>query len=386
MAHRSAIPQVEKTLLKDLLFNEAKVTKLAQELALAYPAFDVEGFTRQVVDEFPKLELKARIGWIAECLRNNLPEDVQDTIRIIISALPAPNDPSLTDNDFGDFIYAPYGEFLARYACSAEELELSLGALYEITKRFSAEDAIRYFINAFPDELFEQIKKWTKDENYHVRRLCSEGTRPKLPWSQKINVDYHRTVPILDNLFYDKTRYVTRSVANHLNDISKLDPDLTISTLKRWRKTGKQSDKEMDYITRHALRGLIKSGSEQALRFVGIDISNTVELLSCGVSETVILGESINISLTIRAGADTQTVVDYIILFPDSKGRLTNKKVYKFKHLALKAGIEAKINKHHSLRANMTTRKITAGTHGLHVQINGKIVAKHRFEVVDNKK
>ena len=157
---------------------------------------------------------------------------------------------------FGDFIYASYSEFVAKNGCVEERLQMSLDALYEITQRFSAEDAIRYFINARPQETLKQLLLWTSASHYHVRRLCSEGTRPKLPWSQKVNIPLTAPLEILSNLFYDTTRFVTRSVANHLNDISKSDAGLVIATLTKWRQSGNQRPQEMDYIVRHALRTL----------------------------------------------------------------------------------------------------------------------------------
>lgn len=105
-----------------------------------------------------------------------------------------------------------------------------------MTKRFSAEYSIRNFINTFPTETFEMLEDCSLSENYHERRLASEGCRPKLPWGKKLTIDYNFTIKLLDNLQMDKTRFVTRSVANHLNDISKIDALLVIETLKRWTK------------------------------------------------------------------------------------------------------------------------------------------------------
>ena len=157
-----------------------------------------------------------------ECLKKYLPADYAEAVNILLKALPEPLNENRTDDDFGDFIYAPYSDFVAHYGCIEANLAFSLAALKEMTKRFSAEDAIRYFINAFPKETLKTLYAWTSDSNYHVRRLCSEGTRPKLPWSQKINIPPEDALPILHALFADKTRYVTRSVANHLNDIAKI--------------------------------------------------------------------------------------------------------------------------------------------------------------------
>lgn len=218
----------KKFSLKDFLFNPEKVNKIAHEIKKVYPAFNQKLFVTTTLKKFPQLELKARISWIRENLKNFLPDDYRKAVNILLKALPAPNDNTLTDNDFGEFIYAPYTDFVAQYGLAPQDLSFSLNAIREMTQRFSAEDSIRYFINAHPTQTLKELLKWSRDKHYHVRRLTSEGTRPKLPWAQKINISAHQALPILNNLFYDKARYVTRSVANHMNDISKAHPDLVL--------------------------------------------------------------------------------------------------------------------------------------------------------------
>jgi 3-methyladenine DNA glycosylase AlkC len=109
--------------------------------------------------------------------------------------------------------------------------------LEEITKRFSAEYPIRAFWKTFEEETFEKFVEWSKSPYYHVRRLASEGSRPRLPWGKKILLHYTRTEVFLDVLFTDTARYVTRSVANHLNDISKIDPEFVMRKLDAWENS-----------------------------------------------------------------------------------------------------------------------------------------------------
>src|SRR3990167_5195952 len=248
-------------LLKDMLFNESKVRRLATEIASVYPAFDSKGFCKKVVSAFPEQELMERIAGIRDALYGFLPSDYRSAIKVIMSALPPALDNTKTDDDFGDFIYAPYSYYVAKYGCDKKYLSVSLKALEEITKRFSCEAALRDFINQFPKETLVATKRWAKSSEYHVRRLASEGTRPNLPWAKKIQYDALSALPILDILHTDKTRYVTRSVANHLNDISKFDADLVVRTLKLWQKEKKQTEAELTFITKHALRTLIKNVS-----------------------------------------------------------------------------------------------------------------------------
>jgi 3-methyladenine DNA glycosylase AlkC len=371
----------EKLLLKDLLFNSAKVKQLAEELSRVYPPFTQTAFVRAVLSQFPQLELKARIAWMAECLRTHLPDDYRQAVRVILRALPAPNDPNLSDDDFGDFIHAPYSEFVARFGCNAKDLDFSLDALREITMRFSAEDAIRYFINAFPERTLETLTMWSKDAHYHVRRLCSEGTRPKLPWSQKLVIPITAPVPILNNLFSDRTRFVTRSVANHVNDIAKINPELAIQLLTKWKATGRQNPKEMAFMLNHALRTRIKEGDSNALALIGVASNPKVNVSPIQMPAQVAMNSALEFSFSIEAQQDMAVVVDYIITFQSKSGRPSSK-VFKLKKCSLVKGEKLVLSKRHTLREDMTTRKLYRGRHELEIQINGQRYGKRSFQII----
>jgi 3-methyladenine DNA glycosylase AlkC len=252
--------------LKDQLFHRDKVAQIAAELSRVHPALDAPGFMAEATSRFPQLALKQRITWITDCLEKHLPGGYRRAVSILVDSLPAPCDPSKTDGDFGDFIYAPYSEYVARHGCTPERLSTSLAALREFTTRFSAEFAVRRFIDTFPNETMHVLTDWAGDEHYHVRRLCTEGTRPKLPWAATLSTPIDYAVALLDRLYADRTRYVTRSVANHVNDISKIDSDLALGLLRDWRRSDRQDVDEMDYIVRHATRSLVKRGDPRALR------------------------------------------------------------------------------------------------------------------------
>ncbi|MGB1252204.1 MAG: DNA alkylation repair protein [Candidatus Promineifilaceae bacterium] len=367
--------------LKDQLFNPEKVAYLTDLFAAVYPAFPSVSFQQMVVDAFPQLELKARIEHIAVCLQKSLPPEYLTALDIILRALPPELDACLTDDDFGDFIIAPLNHFVAMYGCSAENLTPSLNALKTITKRFSAEDAIRYFINAFPDETVAFLQRCSADENYHVRRLASEGTRAKLPWSQKLVIDYKVPLPILNALYADNTRYVTRSVANHLNDVSKLDPTLVVETLARWQKSGQQREKEMAFIVKHSLRTLVKQGNQDALALLGF--GETPEVTIRGFSThtpTVKIGEAFEFVLTIESHKAQNIMADYVMRFA-SNGNKRGRKVFKLKQVALSAGQTIAIKKKHPMRL-MTTRRLYEGTHEITLQLNGQAHGTLAFELV----
>lgn len=369
----------EKFLLKDHLFNQAKVERIAYEIHRAYPSFRKNEFSREVVAGFPERELKARITWIAECLKAYLPADYGRALGILVEALPAPNDPQLSDDDFGDFIHAPYSEFVARNGCTEKHLRVSLDALREITQRFSAEDAIRYFINAFPKETLDALLGWTENPHYHVRRLCCEGTRPKLPWSQKIHIPADAPLPILDKLFSDRTRYVTRSVANHVNDISRIAPDLAMRTLARWKKTGRQTPEEMDYIIRHALRTLIKHGNPEAMKMIGLHHSPPVSVSKLTVPKRVEMDTVLEFSFSIRAEKKVRVLIDYILHFQNKAGKPDSRKVFKLAEIDLERNGPVVVSKRHRLRERMTTRTLYPGRHEIEIQVNGKKLARAAF-------
>jgi 3-methyladenine DNA glycosylase AlkC len=333
------------------------------------------------MSRLPALELKARIAWIAECLRAALPPAYSAALRIILRALPPPLDPSRTDDDFGQFIHAPYAHFVAQYGCTSTHLATSLAALREVTQRFSAEDAIRAFLNAFPQQTMSELARWCRDSNYHVRRLCSEGTRPRLPWSVRLTLPPDAALPMLDVLHADRTRYVTRSVANHLNDIAKIEPDLVIAALKRWHAARRQTPKELDFITRHALRTLIKQGHEGALSMLGVDRDTAISLTGLRFTKHVEIGGALVFSFELVAPKGAAVVVDYAITFCKRDGAPGGRKVYKLRTCTLQKGLALAFEKKHPLRANMRTRPLYPGGHRLEILINGHVAANAVFNL-----
>ncbi len=366
--------------LKDQLFSETKVRQLAGEIKKVYPTFASKQFCQKVVSLFPQQELMERIVGIRDALYEYLPKDYREAVKIIIAALPPPLDPSKLDNDFGDFIYAPYSYYVAKYGCSKKYLKVSLKALEEITQRFSVEAALRNFLNEFPNETLAAVAIWSKANNYHVRRLASEGTRPNLPWAKKITYNTNATLPVLDTLHADSTRYVTRSVANHLNDISKLDADLVIKTLKRWYKEKKQTESELLFIARHALRTLIKDGYSGAQAFLGF-ASPKVAVKTILSKKAVKVGESQSFTVFITSQSqELQTIlVHYLIHFKKANG--TNvPKVFLLSKKTLGPKKTISLAKSHTLKP-MTTRVLHSGEHILEIKINGVSFGRYSFDL-----
>ncbi len=369
--------------LNDHLFNEESVSYLASCFKANDPLFEDTAFIEEVCDAFPELTLKQRIAKIAEVLERYLPDDFIQASTVIQASLPAPLDPKKTDDDFGKFIFAPLGEYVVRNGCTKATLETAYQTLYEITQRFSMEDAIRTFINRFPEETLQVLSIWAHDPHYHVRRLVSEGTRPLLPWSGRIIYTSQQTFPLLDVLFSDRTRYVTRSVANHLNDISKKEPDAVIKRLQLWRKENLQTETELAWMSRHALRTLLKEGNASALAFLGYGIDPKVTLVSLSLaphSESMQAGEHLEFSCEIQALEDTMLMIDYSIDFVKANGGV-KPKMFKLKKAQIKEGEHISIHKKHRLLSDATTYTLYSGEHAVTLYINGKAYGRLPFTI-----
>lgn len=367
--------------LKDQLFNSSKVEYLAALFAAQNAQFGERKFIDRVMTKLLDLELKQRIAWIAEVLTDFLPTSFPDAAIQIVNSLPPPLDENKTDDDFGDFIFAPLGEYVVRYGKQKEQVGTSLKTLKELTKRFSMEDSLRYFIRQHPQETLKELTEWCSDRNYHVRRLVSESTRPLLPWSGRIDLTPDITLPLLDRLHSDTTRYVTRSVANHLNDIAKSQPDLVVQTLKKWQDQQRQNSDELLWMTRHALRTLVKQGHADSLLLLGF---STTPKIHCGqlrlANRTLQMGDFLDFSLEITAEGDESLVIDYAIDFVKAGGK-RSVKVYKATKLKIKTGDTLTVSKKHKLHAQATTYQLYPGEHHLTIQINGQPFGRVSFDL-----
>ncbi|MGV6803850.1 MAG: hypothetical protein ACWA49_06550 [Ruegeria sp.] len=364
--------------LKDQLFNAEKTRYLAGLFAQADPRFDLDAFHAQVMCRLPELELKERMAWIARCLQDSVPGELPDVAPILLRALPPPLDPTLSDDDFGDFIFAPLGDWVV--TIGADHPELALDVFEELTQRFSMEWAIRPFLNSNPELVLERMQEWSEHPSYHVRRLVSEGTRPRLPWGLAVGLDLSDPLPLLDRLHKDPTRYVTRSVANHLNDITKKDPDLVLNRLKNWQHTGAQDADEMRWMTAHALRGLVKSGHAGAMAMLGYDPEAHLDV-SVEVNGEARIGGVLDFTVTV-AGQERQPVlVDYVVHFQRPGGKISPK-VHKLKQTSLADG-RLQLDKRHKLKGDATTFRLVPGAHQLDIQVNGRVRASVPFELLD---
>ena len=371
--------------LADRLFNAEKVAGLAWLVAGAAPSFDAAGFEAAVMARLPWLELKARIDWIAECLDAGLPGRIEALAEVIVKALPPPCDPTLGDGDFGDFIFAPLGALVVRRGLGAPGVALDL--FEALTQRFSMEYAIRPFLNAHEDVVLARLEAWCGHPHYHVRRLVSEGTRPRLPWGIDIAMAPERALPLLDALHGDETRFVTRSVANHLNDLTRAMPGVVMDRLEAWGAGGRQAADELGWMRAHALRTLVKAGDARALAMLGFPADAPLRLAALELDrERLRPGESLGFAVVLESGAKaagkTPVLVDYVLEFHRGPGLAPRRKVMKLGQGLVRPGQGLRLEKRYRLPKEATTVRVVPGPHRLEVQVNGRVLGGADFEVL----
>ena len=255
--------------------------RIATMIGAVHPKFDAPAFLRDVLDGYDALALMPRGHKIAETLRVHLPPDYPRAIKILLASIDQPA--TLPGkNPMASFLFLPHTMFVAKFGL--DHFELSMHAQHALTQRFSAEFSIREFIVKNQILAMESLRAWTRDPNEHVRRLVSEGTRPRLPWARRLRAfmrDPRPVLELLELLKDDPSLYVRRSVANNLNDIGKDHPDLLFATAARWMKDANEA---RQWIIRHALRSAVKRGEAGALRVLGYGDKARVRIHHANVS------------------------------------------------------------------------------------------------------
>ena len=361
------------------VFNPTVVNNLAQAIFQSWPDFDVTGFATHINDRLESLSFGDRNALIRDTLKAYLPDHFPKAAQILIDSLgPELAECELTGYD--GFIIMPQCDYVARSGLA--DFDISMQALFEMTKRFTAEGAIRAFIETYPDKTLQQLDQWAENENCHVRRLVSEGTRPRLPLAPRLTQFIHDPQPVLkllDKLKADPVLLVRRSVANNLNDIAKDHPDLVVDTLEAWHKS---KDKGTQWIISHASRTLVKQGHPGVLALLGYPPNPAIALKNLALNDSVVhLGQKLDFGFDVRSEADRaqNLMIDYVIHHVKANGRLTAK-VFKLTQKKLKPGETLTLSKKHPFRP-ITTRTYYPGRHLLQIQINGKVWAETAFEL-----
>ncbi len=366
------------------LLNPALVRAAAAQLA-RHGDIDAARLARLATDGLEGLEMKARALQIAGALEATLPARFDEAAALIEAALaPAEAGEAMAQLDgleqgLRGWILWPVGEFVARRGLA--EPGRALATLHALTQRFTAEFAIRPFIMAHPALVFDTLARWAGDPSHHVRRLVSEGSRPRLPWGLLLKPlirDPAPTLPLLRALQDDPSEYVRRSVANHLNDIAKDHPALVAAWLHE-HLPGASAERRA--LLRHASRTLIKAGDTAVLQAWGLGEPFRGDAALHIAPGHIRLGGSVGLVLELRSRArrPQRLVVDYAVHHVKADGS-TSPKVFKGWTLELPAQGELRLEKRHAVRP-ITTRRYFAGHHRVVVQVNGRAVAEAGFDL-----
>ena len=353
------------------IFNTERLQHIATEMTAVYPAFDAKGFLKLARTGLAELSVMQRMARVSECLHAVLPLGYEASLEVLRALAPRLN---------SGFVSMCLPQYVATYG--ADRFDVSMDALKYFTTFGSSEFAIRHFLRRDLERSLELMHAWSLDDNEHVRRLASEGCRPRLPWSfrlEQIQADPRLAAKILDNLKADTSLYVRKSVANHLNDITKDHPDWVLDLIEGWSLDNKHTA----WIAKHALRSLIKQGNLRALTLIGAGGKPEVEIVDVRVHPPVIgLGEKITLSFAVTSTvADSQRlVIDYAIDYVKANGS-TSAKVFKLKALTLPGNGTERLSRGQHIK-ELTTRRHYAGRHAVHIMVNGERLASTAFEIL----
>lgn len=359
--------------LKDVLNMEA-VAWLADCLASASPSFDAKGFIAACKDGLDGMELKQRAAHIGTCMGRFLPQHFPDAAAIVARSL-GPEVPATGENGLSVLRYFAHDSFIEQFGTDHPEAAFTLQG--EVTNRASCEFSIRAFLIKHPVRTYSQMLKWAQSDNAHHRRLASEGSRPRLPWGQRLRAfqsDPATVIAILELLKDDPVRYVQRSVANNINDISKDWPDQAVALCKDWLEGASENRK---WIVKHALRDLVKKGHSGALALSGASARPKIRIGEVSLSpKRLKIGGKLDFTVEVHSeGREAQDLlIDFVIDYVKANGK-TTPKVFKLAKLSLEPSAIVPLRGSVSFK-DMTTRKHFSGRHVLSLQINS-----HRFEL-----
>lgn len=352
------------------MYNKALLDKLAGEVKKQYKAFNTTRFLAMVFDKhWETRELKQRMRHITHCLHACLPLPYEKQIALMYKVSP----------HFNGFIAILFPDFVEVYGL--EHPDISIPALEHFTPYSSSEFAVRPYFVKYEKRMLKQHAIWAIHKNHHVRRLASEGLRPRLPWAMALPAfkkDPSKILPVLELLKDDESEYVRRSVANCLNDISKDHPDVVLQTINKW----KNHSAGTDWIIKHASRGLLKKGHTEALSHFGLNHKIKADVYGLEVSKKRIrIGDGFTFQANVKsAEKKTQRVrLEYAIYFMKANGK-PSRKIFQIGTYELAPGGKMEIKRSHRF-ADLTTRKHYKGEHKLVMVLNGKEAAEQVFEL-----
>lgn len=357
------------------VYSKKSLLILADAVFAEYPEFPREAYLAEIAKTLSKLELKDRVDLIARTLKKFLPSDYKRSLQILLRAVKS-------DNQLEGFQLWPITHWVMLYGL--DHFDASMAALKFLTTRFTAEFAIRPFLIRHREKTLKLLAIWAKDPNVHVRRLVSEGSRPLLPWGERLHefgAHPEWGTTLLSVLRHDDEVYVRKSVANHLNDFSKQHPEHVVETMLLWRKSAPADRvKEIDWIIRHGSRTLLKKGHPGAMALQGLKpvlLKITPLKLS---AKKVRMGEKLEVQFGLTAGAKARLMVDYVIHHQKANGTV-QPKVFKHVTRSVEKGEHLEFLIRHAFR-KITTRKYYSGAHFVEIVVNGRSLAKTPFQLV----
>lgn len=354
------------------IFDAACFRAVAAKTAAIDPKFDRKKFLRLALAGLDELSLMQRLRRMSETLHATLPASYPRALAVLRKLAPT--------IDRG-FVTLALCDYVGRYG--RDDFDRSLDALKFLTPFGSAEFAVREFLRLDLPRALATMETWSRDADEHVRRLASEGSRPRLPWSFRLDAlvaDPSPTAPILESLRADPSPYVRKSVANHLNDITKDHPALVLDRLEGWPL----DDARARWIARHALRTLIKRGDRRALAVIGAGEPPEVAVHGFTLAPARLrLGERLTLAfrLASRAARPQRLVVDYRVHYVKRTEGATSGKVFKLRELTLAPGETVSLARSQVFR-DFTTRKHHPGRHDIEILVNGESLARDSFELV----
>ena len=356
------------TLLKERLADDA-IVQIAHVFSAITPNFASQDFIHQAQSGIAELELKARVYYLINVLADYLPRDFSQTA-LLLQQVPPHWPANAEQGDYG-FAAWPLIDYVAVYGLAYPDIALQ--TLKILTPLFTAEFAIRPFLQQHFDLTYGYLQQWARDDNYHVRRLASEGCRPRLPWGQRVPYlmsNHQEIITILEQLKDDNSDYVRRSVANNLNDISKDYPEKVIGVAQRW--LANEPTVHRQWIIKHATRGLVKSGHADVLALLGFSQKLNIKNLDFSLNKTQIsMNETVKLSLSFCLPKAQNLVIDYALHLPRANGKKSIK-VFKWKTGLLAAG-EHHLSQNYTFKV-ITTRRYYLGEHYFEVLVNGQSV------------
>ncbi|WP_028862082.1 DNA alkylation repair protein [Psychromonas aquimarina] len=343
------------------------IDSLSAKIADVYPEFAQDEFNKTIFDQhWPDKELKARLTFIAQTLYQFLPADFTKSTAILKQSAPF----------FGGYEAMFFPAFVELYGL--DDYHTSIETLALLTQYSSSEFAVRPFINKYPEQMMAQMAVWALSDNEHLRRLASEGCRPRLPWASALpefKKDPRDIIKILELLKDDSSLYVRRSVANNLNDISKDNPQLVVKIARSW--IGK--NKHLDWIVKHACRGLLKQGDPQVLALFGFAVPEHIKIKDFKAAKSVKMGELLDFSFSLNSrGPLGKLRLEFVIGFMKKNGKGASK-IFKISESTLKTNTK-KVTKQFSFKS-ISTRKYYPGEHHLAIVVNGVEMFKSRFDL-----